>query len=124
MTDWVVAQFGQRWRTAQEKYHVFVAEGIEDPSPWEQVQGQIYLGGEEFVATHQPGRRMREMPRRQTPAHRPSLHALFHVGRSRKRVVHAAYRQHGYRLAEIANHFGVRYVTVSRWLKQAEHPNV
>ena len=124
MTDWVLAQFGQRRRTAQEKYRVFVAEGIEGPCPWEQVQGQLYLGGEEFVATHQPGRRICEIPRRQTHAHRPSLHALFHGGRSRKRVVHEAYRQHGYRLAEIANHLGVHYATVSRWLKQAEHRSV
>ena len=124
MTDWVLGQFGQRRRTAQEKYRVFVADGIEAPCPWEQVQGQIYLGGEEFVAMHQPGRRIREVPRRQTQTHRPSLRVLFQRGQSRERVVHEAYRQHGYRLAEIANHLGVHYATVSRWLKQAEQRNV
>jgi hypothetical protein len=47
------------------------------PRPWDQVQGQIYLGGEEFVAAHQPDRLIREIPRGQTHAQRPSLPTLF-----------------------------------------------
>jgi REP element-mobilizing transposase RayT len=123
-TEWVLEQFGQRRRNAQAKYRSFVAEGIGEACPWDQVQGQIYLGGEEFIARHQPGRRLREIPRRQTHAHRPSLRALFQVGQSRKHVVYTAYRQHGYRLAEVATHLGVHYATVSRWLKQAEQRHV
>ena len=44
------------------------------------------------------------------------------------RLIHEAYRRHGYRLAEIADHLGVHYdflyATVSRRLKQAEQANV
>jgi len=39
-------------------------------------------------------------------------------------LIHEAYRQHGYRLAEIATHLGVHYATVSRQLKRAEHGNI
>jgi hypothetical protein len=76
-TDWVFSQFGQRVRSAQEKYRAFVAEGRGGTRPWEQLRGQVYLGSEEFVARHQPNRAIREIPRRQTQAQRPSLRALF-----------------------------------------------
>jgi len=36
------------------------------------------------------------------------------------RLIHVAYRKYGYRLVEIAEHLGVRTVTVSRLLTQAE----
>ena len=123
-TDWVLGQFGQRVGLAQEKYRAFVAEGHGGGRPWDQVTGQIYLGGDEFVARHQPGRRIQEIPRRQTQAHRPSLVVLFQRRRAQSQIIHEAYRQHGYRLAEIATHLGVHYATVSRRLKQAEQANV
>ena len=123
-TEWVWEQFGPRAQTAQENYRVFVAEGRGGPRPWEQVTGQIYLGGEEFVAKHQPDRRIREVPRRQTQAQRPSLPTLFAGARHRDRVIREAYRRYGYRLAEIATHLGVHYATVSRWLKRAEQGDV
>ena len=40
------------------------------------------------------------------------------------RLIHDAYRRHGYRLAEIADHLSVHYGTVSRRLTQAEQDNV
>jgi putative transposase len=48
--DWVWEQCGHRRSAAQTQYRQFVAEGIRQPRrPWEQVVGQIYLGGEAFV---------------------------------------------------------------------------
>lgn len=123
-TEWVWEQFGPRMQTAQAKYRAFVAEGIGGPRPWEQVTGQIYLGGEEFVAQHQPDRLIREVPRRQTQALRPSLPTLFAGQRNRDRVMRQAYRRYGYRLAEIATHLRVHYATVSRHLKRAERQDV
>ncbi|WP_197742053.1 helix-turn-helix domain-containing protein [Nitrospira sp. KM1] len=38
--------------------------------------------------------------------------------------IHTAYRQYGYRLAEIADYLGVHAATVSRRLKDAEQANV
>jgi hypothetical protein len=35
---------------AQQRYQQFVREGIDEPSPWTQVRGQIFLGNEEFLA--------------------------------------------------------------------------
>jgi len=123
-TDWILEQFGVRVGAAQERYRTFVAEGRGGPRPWEQLTGQIYLGSEEFVAQHQPNRVIRDIPRRQTQALRPTLRVLFQRNGEPTRLIHVAYRQYGYRLAEIAEHLGVHYATVSRRLKQAEHANV
>lgn len=122
-TEWVWEQFGQRVRSAQEHYRAFVAEGIGRPSPWEQVTGQIYLGGAAFVAKHQPDRVIRDIPRRHTQPQRPSLAALFSGRRDRDRIIYEAYRRYGYQLAEIAAHLGVHYSTVSRHLKRGESEN-
>jgi hypothetical protein len=122
--DWVLGQFGARLKTAQARYRAFVAEGRGGPRPWDQLQGQIYLGSEAFVARHQPDRVIRDVPRRQTQAQRPSLLVLFARGRHRNRVIHEAYRRYGYRLTEIAAHLRVHYATVSHHLKQAEEFNV
>jgi REP element-mobilizing transposase RayT len=123
-TEWILAQFGMRQREAQRRYRQFVAEGRSGPRPWGQVQGQIYLGSEEFIAQHQPDQVIKEIPRRQTQATRPSLRSLFQRRGGEARLIFVAYRQYGYRLREIAEHLGVHYATVSRRLKQAEQANV
>ena len=71
-----------------------------------------------------PDRVIREIPRRQTQAQRPSLRVLFDREGEPGRLIHRAYRQYGYRLAEIADHLAVHPATVSRRLKQAEFKNV
>lgn len=122
--DWVLGQFGPRVDAAQAQYRTFVAEGRGGPRPWDQLTGQIYLGSEDFVAQRQPNRVLREIPRRQTQAQRPSLDVLFQKRRAPHQLIHEVYRQHGYRLAEIADHLGVHYATVSRRLKRAERDTV
>ena len=122
--DWTLGQFAKQLHTAQERYRVFVAEGRSQPKPWNQLKGQIYLGTENFVAKHQPDRVIRDIPRRQTQAQRPSLLMLFQRSRHRDRVIHEAYRRYGYRLVEIAAHLGVHSATISRWLRRAEQKNV
>jgi REP element-mobilizing transposase RayT len=122
-TDWVLGQFGHRVGLAQEKYRAFVAEGRGGPGPWEQLKGQIYLGSEEFVAQYQPNRVIRDIPRRQTQAHRPPLRMLFQGNAEPAQLIHTAYREYGYRLTEIATYLGVHAATVSRRLKEAEQAN-
>lgn len=122
--DWVLGQFGRRLQEARRAYAHFVREGMGQASPWEHLRGQIYLGSEPWVAQHQPNRVIKEVPRTQTQAHRPSLTELFSSTRGRDRALVQAYRQYGYRLWEIADHWGVHYATVSRHLKRAESQDV
>jgi len=122
--DWLLGQYGKRYREARKKYRVFVGEGIDASSPWENLQGQIYLGGKEFIKEHQPDRMIREVPRKQTQAHRPGLKELFGTKRNLDSKIMEAYRRYGYRMTEIAEHLKVHYSTVSRWLRQAEKGNM
>jgi len=118
--DWLLGQFNKKLHEAQKRYRVYVEEGMAASSPWDRLQGQIYLGREAFVKQHQPDRLIREIPRRQTQAHRPALKELFHVKKNIDPLIQEAYRHYGYRLAEIAGHLGVHYSTVSRRLRRAE----
>ena len=122
--DWVRDQFGSRQREAQVRYRQFVAEGQGGPPPWEQLQGQIYLGSEKFIAQHQPDRMIREVLRQQPSASRPPLRVLFQCRQPQARLIHDAYCRHGYRLAEIADYLCVHYATVSRRRKQAEQGDI
>jgi transcriptional regulator with PAS, ATPase and Fis domain len=107
----------------QVRYRAFVVEGRSGASPWEQLTGQIYLGLERFVAQHQPNRLIREIPRRQTQAQRPTLGLFQRQGRLEHQI-QTVYRRYGYRLHEIGDHLGVHAATVSRRLKQAERVRV
>ena len=45
---------------------------------------------------------------------------LFQLKQAPARLIYEAYRQHGYRPTESAEHLGVHYATVSRRLKHTE----
>ncbi|MBM4066468.1 MAG: hypothetical protein FJ266_12645 [Planctomycetes bacterium] len=47
--NWILSQFGSKKQTAQIKYKEFVLQGMQKESPWSEIQGQIFLGEEEFV---------------------------------------------------------------------------
>jgi putative transposase len=89
--------------------------------PWKELKGQIYLGSDAFIEKHAaPNKDLKEIPRVQLRAAKPSLERIF--AKSGERAIAEAY-DHGYRLHEIAAHLGVHYATVSRRLKQIEQKN-
>lgn len=120
---WILEQFGSRLGVAQQRYQAFVMDGIGGEGHWDQVRGQLYLGSDTFVARHQPGRVMNEISRWQTHAHRPTLATIFAKNGRQDDKIAIAYRQHGYRLREIAEYLGIHYATVSRHLRRAEQAN-
>jgi putative transposase len=116
-TDWILAQFGKKRARAQKQYRAFVRDGVER-RPWEELKGQIYLGTDAFIEKHPaPNTDLKEIPRVQLRAAKPSLNRIF--AKRGDRAIAEAYK-HGYRLHEIAKHLGVHYGTVSRRLKQLE----
>jgi REP-associated tyrosine transposase len=118
--NWVLGQFGNRLHSAQKRYRQFVEEGREGARPWDNLSGQIYLGGAAFVAQHQPDRVIQEIPRKHTQAHRPALKEIFNAQRSVDRAIRQAYIRYGYQMQEIAKQLGVHYSTVSRRIRRAE----
>lgn len=124
-TDWLLAQFGKRRSTARHQYADFVAQGAAQPSPWDELRGQVLLGTERFVEQMRPllesADALKEVPRTQRRLQRPHLKALF-AGRVRgdKILRDAAIRkalEQGYSMASIAEHAGLHYSTVSKIIK-------
>ncbi|MBN7799211.1 REP-associated tyrosine transposase, partial [Parahaliea mediterranea] len=68
-TDWLLGSFGRRRGSAQEAYMRFVQSGKGQPSPWEALKNQIYLGSDKFVEDMQckldPDQSLRDIPRPQ-----------------------------------------------------------
>ena len=121
--DWLLSQFGKQRTATQRKYRAFVIDGIGQRSPWEQLQGQVLLGSDRFVAHMRPmlrgKRKLKEIPRRQRFAARPPLHQLFdvrsHLDQARRNVIISqAHLEHGYTLSEIGHVLELHYSTISR----------
>ena len=51
-TDWLLSHFSKQRKRARSKYIDFVRAGVGLPSIWDNLQHQIYLGGENFIKRH------------------------------------------------------------------------
>jgi len=123
-TDWMLAAFAEHREDAQAAYRRFVAEGKGQPSPWEQLKNQIFLGSAPFVEALQRqvggNRRLSEVPRSQRrPVARP-LAWYFQQHPSRDHAVFEAFRSGGYSMREIGEHVGLHYSTISRIIRLRE----
>jgi len=123
-TEWLLAAFGRRKGKAMEAYRRFVAEGKNQPSPWQALRNQVYLGDERFVEKMQrhidQDRVLSEIPKSQR---RPQAKTLAHYERragSRDAAIIEAYESGGYTLNEIGEHFGLHYSWVSRIVAKAK----
>jgi putative transposase len=86
------------------------------------LKGQIYLSSDGFIERHSAeNKELKEIPRAQLKASKPPLERIF--AKNRESGIAEAYREHGYRLREIAAPLGVHYATVSRKLKKIGRTN-
>ncbi len=114
--DWIRAAFSPRPEAAGAAYQQFVAEGVGQGGPWEQLTGQVYLGSEAFVrevAEKGVAESSDEVPRAQRRPAPPALADLAEA-HPRDEAVARAYASGGYTLREIGEHFGLHYSHVSR----------
>jgi putative transposase len=123
-TDCLLSAFGKERDLARRAFERFVADGSGQPSPWTQLKNQIYLGSEEFVEEMQ-GRIDAQQPLDEIPAEqkRPVARELaYYADRFAPRdlAIAEAYRSGAYSMGEIAAHFGVGRMTVSRAVKRFE----
>ena len=119
----LLAHFAESLLAARRRYRAFVEEGIRVASPWEKLQGQVLLGEQAFMRKVAPRLKSKalakEIPKAQRHVVRPSLKQAF--GRvkpeqraTRDRLVATLHLKHGYTQAQIAEHLGLHYATVSR----------
>jgi len=116
---WTLAAFGQRRGAAQRAYHQFVADGTGQPSPWEHLKNQVYLGSETFVERMQAhvsksNEELSEVPTSQRRPVAKPVDFYFQTHNDRDTAIVEAFRSGGYTMKEIADHVGLHYSRVSR----------
>lgn len=122
--DWVLGQFAELRVAARQRYRKFIEEGMTSPTrPWEKLVGQIFLGGERFVARMQEHlgdrQEIKEIPRTQRYSGRPPISLLFAdkqtmTKQQRNRAIEEAHISYGYTLKQIADILEIHYTTVSK----------
>jgi putative transposase len=86
--DWVAAQQVRALLGGRAAYRRFVAQGVDQASPWKQLRGQIFLGDEDFLGHMQrrlPSGQVTGIARSHMQPRRPTPEAV-------QRAVAAAYR--------------------------------
>lgn len=123
-TDWILSCFSGKKKQAQRSYRNFVKAGTNQPSPWDDLKNQIYLGGDEFIEEMQgqidPDQSLRDIPREQKRS--PPKPIEYFKGRceDRREAMAKAYLSGHFTLEEVGLGFGVSHATVSRAVKQYE----
>jgi len=123
-TEWILAGFAETKIVAQQRYREFVQEGKGQPSPWQQLKNQIFLGDDGFVNNMQcklnPDQSLKDIPKKQKQAPVKPLSYYAERYKTRDECMTQAYWSGYYTLAQVGEYFGVSYATVSRAVKQAE----
>ena len=125
-TDWLLSQFGKRKSSAQKKYAEFVASGEGQPSPFESVKHQAYLGSDEFVnnminkitsnVNSKNPRDLSEIPVAQRTPMAKSLEQYNAQEGDRNGAMLAAFKSGAYTQKAIADFYGLHYSRVSKIL--------
>lgn len=123
-TDWVLAGFAKTRNVAQQRYRDFVQQGKGQPSPWQKLRNQIYLGDDQFVDDMQcklkPEQSLKDIPKKQKQAPIKPLSHFADRYKSRDESMAKAYLSGHYTLEQVGEHFGVSYATVSRAVRKFE----
>ena len=120
-TDWLLSAFARQKSSARKLYRKFVSEGKNQPSPWESLKNQIYLGTESFVEQMQKkvaeDRDLSEIPTAQRGRVPESLGSYEKQFANRDDAILAAYASGGYSMKTIGEYFGLHYSRVSRIIR-------
>lgn len=115
--DWLLAQFHSDPATAVAAYRQFVSDGIGLESPLTAVAAQVVLGDDDFRAGHLKHARAASLlaiarPQRRVAA--LSLPQYCDLYADRDEAIARAYWSTAFTMAEIGDHFGLSYQTISR----------
>jgi len=119
-TDWLLAQFSAHRTEALAAYQHFVAEGMKVDCPFVNIEDQLYLGDAAFA------NRLRGMCPQQilpdiSPGHRRAMTLTLEEYAQqwpRDEAMARAYLFGAFTMREIADHYAVHYITVSRAVRR------
>ncbi len=121
--DWILGNFGRREKIAQEKYRAFVLAGKGQPSPWEKLKNQVFLGSDQFIEESQShisqDQSLDDIPKLQKLAP-PKPLSHYAQSYSEKEGMARAYLSGHYTLADVGAVWGKSYARVSRAVKNFE----
>jgi hypothetical protein len=121
--DGLLAQFSTDRTEAVSRYIQFVGDGMLEESIWNNLNRQIFLGNDGFVARMQA---MNEnlpdtvgVPRAQRRPPAPPLAVLVAENSNRDEAIVAAYATGEYSYQEIGAFFGLHFTTVGKIVRAA-----
>ena len=121
--DWLLSQFDPSRETAREKYRDFVLAERGSGSPLARTQHQVILGDAPFVARHRQdlgGNDFTAITKEQRRVAAKTLGEYQLANPTRDEAMFQAYKSTAFTMAEIGEHFGVTYKTVSRAIRRRE----
>jgi hypothetical protein len=122
-TAWVLAAFGAKRSQAIRQFIDFVSLGKGQPSIWNALNKQIYLGDDKFVEDMQckisGETNLDEVPRPQKRQNPKPIETYKNMMDCRNEAIIAAYRSGGYSMKKIAVYFDLHYSSVSKIIKMA-----
>ncbi len=124
VTRSVLSAFGDTETEAIERYIRFVNDGKGQPSPWQDLKHQVFLGSEAFIKAMRRkvpgGRDLREVPQaRPRPVAKP-LKDYAREQADRDCAIAAAYGSGAHTMRDIGDYFGLHYSRVSKIIAEAE----
>ena len=118
---WLLSCFGDNETDACSNYRDFVAGGLNQPSPFEDLKNQIFLGNEAFVENLRykidTGQDLSEIPMAQMRKAPQALEYYDQNCNCRDDAILAAYKSGGYSLKQVGDFYGLHYSRVSRIIK-------
>lgn len=121
-----LAAFADTESEAVAHYRRFVAEGANQPSLWEQLKQQVFLGSEAFVDSLRrqipPGLDLRDVPQAKPRPVARSLPEYAHTHADRNEAIAAAYASGAYTLRQIGDYFGLHESRINRLVRGAQPP--
>ncbi|MES9858337.1 MAG: transposase [Sedimenticola sp.] len=118
-SHWLLSLFTKRRSLAVRRYMEFVANGVQEASPWGGLKHQVFLGSDAFVKKLQKKvarQNLSEVTKVRRRGKPKSLES-YNRAATRNRAMFLAYRSGGYTLKDIADYHGVHCSTVSRVVK-------
>jgi len=123
--DWILNQFGGQRTQAILAYRQFVESGKNQPSPWEQLRNQVYLGSDSFITSAlahvEAPKDLAEIPKVQRRVPAKSLEYYRQLYCDRDLAMHAAYLSGQYTHVMIGSFFGVGRSTVARAIARVKN---
>ena len=116
-TKSLLSLFGSNKTRCAKAYQQFISKGKGQPSPWQYLRNEVYLGSEEFVENMQckmaDGTKLRGIPKIQYgPVKRP-IDWYFNRHNSRDQAVLIAYKSGHYTQQAIGDYLNLSHTTIS-----------